>query len=43
MHTVCDDNAVLALNGFVCYGFRKVDGKEDGVHLTAYGVEGSFK
>jgi len=41
--TVCDHDAVLALNGFVCDSFREVDGEEDGVHLPSYGIERSFE
>jgi len=41
--TVCDYDAVLALNGFVGDCFREVDGEEDRVHLPPYGVEGSFE
>jgi len=41
--TVCDHDAILALNGFVGDCFREVDGEQDGVHLPPYGVEGSFE
>lgn len=43
IHTVCDNDAVLALNSFIRNGFGKVDGQEDGVHLPSNWVEWSFQ
>lgn len=43
VHTVCDNNTVLALNSFIRNGFGKVDGQEDGIHLPSNRVEWSFQ
>ena len=42
-HTVGNDDAVFALDCFVCDCFREVDSKEDGVHLPPYWIEGRFQ
>ena len=41
--TICDDNTIFALNGFICNSFREVDGEKDGVHLPSDWVEWSFE
>lgn len=42
-HTVCDDDGIIALDGFVGHGAGEVDGEEDRVHLAAERVEGGFE
>ena len=41
--TVSDYDRIVALDGFVGDGFREVDRKEDGVHLTADRIEWRFE
>ena len=41
--TIRDHDAILPLNGFIGHSLGQIDGEEDGIHLTANGVEWSFK
>lgn len=43
VRTVGDYDGVVALNGFVCHGFREVDGEQDRVHLAAERIEGGLE
>ena len=43
IHTICDDDTVLALDSLVRNGFGKIDGEEHRVHLPADWVERSFQ
>lgn len=43
IHTVCDNDTILALNSFIRHGLGQVDGQEDGVHLPSNWVEWSFQ
>jgi hypothetical protein len=41
--TVGNDDGVISFNRLINYGFGKVNGQEDRVHLSAERIEGSFK
>lgn len=43
VHTICDDDGVVSLDGLVHDGFREVNGEEDGVHVSSERIEGRLE